>query len=216
VRLIRSGDAARLARAPVSTVATVATIAIAVIGLYATHSLRRQQRLKIAERRVDAYRKLWSLLVVARPLRMNPPENMPPLSRQEARTLYDEMTSWYFVDGNGMMFPDETKRVYLGAKERLGLYADGAGEAPEEGRRRMVELGLLRQQMRSDLAIYGHSYMADKLDADDEEFLRACRAPSAQRRDRGPGTAARVTRMTHVARSRAECVTRAAQRDSPP
>jgi hypothetical protein len=159
----------------VSTVATVATIAIAVIGLYATHSLRRQQRLKIAERRVDAYRKLWSLLVVARPLRMNPPENMPPLSRQEARTLYDEMTSWYFVDGNGMMFPDETKRVYLGAKERLGLYADGAGEAPEEGRRRMVELGLLRQQMRSDLAIYGHSYMADKLDADDEEFLRACK-----------------------------------------
>jgi hypothetical protein len=152
----------------------VATIAIALIGLYAAHSFRRQQRLKVADKRVDAYRKLWGLMLVARPLRMHPPENMQPLTRGEARTLFDKMTTWYFDDGNGMMFPDDTKRVYLGAKERLGLYADGTGDAPEEGRRRMDELGLLRQQMRSDLAIYGHSYMSETLDDDDRAFLVAC------------------------------------------
>jgi hypothetical protein len=157
-----------------SIVELVVGIAISVIGLYAAHSFRRQQRLKIADRRVDAYKKLWSLLLVARPLRMEPPENMEPLSRTEARALFDEMTKWYFEDGNGMMFPDNTKYVYLGAKKRLGLYADGTGEAPKEGRRRMVELGLLRQQMRSDIAIYGHSYLAKRLDDDDQAFLAAC------------------------------------------
>jgi len=64
----------------VNVVELVATIAIALIGLYATHSFRRQQRLKIADRRVDAYRKLWGLMLVARPLRTHPPEHMAPLT----------------------------------------------------------------------------------------------------------------------------------------
>lgn len=39
----------------------VTTLVIAIVGLYLTHSLRRQQSLKIAEQRLAAYRPLWEL-----------------------------------------------------------------------------------------------------------------------------------------------------------
>jgi hypothetical protein len=54
------------------------TTAVALIGLYLVHSFRRQQRLKIAEQRVDAYRKLWAQMLVARPTRLDAPENKGP------------------------------------------------------------------------------------------------------------------------------------------
>jgi hypothetical protein len=37
------------------------------IGLYLAHSYPRQQRLRIAELRLDGYGKLWALTEVARP-----------------------------------------------------------------------------------------------------------------------------------------------------
>jgi hypothetical protein len=150
------------------------TSVVAVIGLYLAHSFSRQQRLKIAEQRVEAYRKLWTHMLVARPTRLEPPEQKGPLTAGEAAGLYGEMTTWYFDGGNGMLLPHDTREMYLEAKRRLGRYAGegGAGGTDEAGRRRMRELSLLRSQMKNDLDIYGVFYF-DSLDDEDREFIAA-------------------------------------------
>jgi len=140
--------------------------------LYLAHNVRRQQRLKVAELRVEADRELWGHMRVARPTRLEPPESKGPLTPKEAEGLYGEMTTWYFEGGNGMLLPHDTREMYLTAKSRLGRYAtQGDGAAAEEGRRRMRELSLLRSQMKSDLDIYGDPYFG--LRADDGEFIEA-------------------------------------------
>jgi hypothetical protein len=146
----------------VEVVQLVITSLLAAIGLYLAHSYRRQQRLSIAERRLDAYAKLWALTEVARPTRVKDVsvDRQGPLSRQEARELYQEMTHWYFGSGNGLLFTEAAKELYLKVKANLGAYAEGGGSpSDEEGTRRMQELGLLRAQMRLDLEIYSTPYL---------------------------------------------------------
>jgi hypothetical protein len=140
----------------------VITTLIALIGLHLAHSYRRQQRLRIAERRLDAYGELWALMEVARPTRVKDVsvDREGPLTRKEARKLYQEMTHWYFGSGNGLLVPDTTKQLYLEVKSRLGHYAEG-GDPPSdtEGKKRIAELGLLREKMRLDLDIYSVPYL---------------------------------------------------------
>jgi hypothetical protein len=141
----------------------VVTSLVALIGLYLAHSYRRQQRLRIAERRLDAYGELWELMEVARPTRVKDVsvDREGPLTRDEARSLYREMTHWYFGSGKGLLLPDGTKDLYLKVKARLGAYAEGGDSADdEEGRQRIEELGLLRAQMRLDLDIYTVPYLS--------------------------------------------------------
>jgi hypothetical protein len=152
----------------------VITTVVAVIGLYLAQSLTRQQRLKIAEQRVRAYRKLWSLMFVARPSRVEPPDNEEPITPQDAAELRKEITKWYFEDGQGMLLPRDTREMYLQVKERLGRYAleDEDGEWKEAGLRVMHELSIFRSQMKSDLDIYGVIYYKKPTRAD-KEFIRA-------------------------------------------
>jgi hypothetical protein len=176
--------------------ALVITSAITLVGLYLAHNLRRQQRLRIAEQRVTAYRQLWNLMEIARPSRLDPCDGMGPMTRQEASKLYHNITAWYFDAGNGMMLTDATAKMYLGAKSRLAQFAavDGDADDPQwrkRSERRIRELSLLRTQMKSDLAIYGRFYPGS-LDADDERFVRSCgldpkrwaRPPLARLRER--------------------------------
>src|SRR4051812_33138171 len=75
------------------------------IGLYLAHNLRRQQRLKVAEKRMESYGELWKLMEIARPSRLtawerawessDPLERCGALTRDEARGLYGSMTHWY-------------------------------------------------------------------------------------------------------------------------
>jgi hypothetical protein len=146
---------------------------IAVVGLYLTHSLRRQQRLRVAEQRMASYQELWKLMEVARPTRLEPWEAAGPLTRAEARDLYASMTHWYFGTGHGMLLTETTKKLYLQTKESLGYYAVGSDPGWERaGRRAIQELSLLRQQMKLDLDIYGVSYFGELDDEDDKAFLR--------------------------------------------
>jgi hypothetical protein len=161
------------------------TSVIAVIGLYLAHSLRRQTSLKIAEQRIASYGELWKLMGVVRPTRLGEAErsgalatddahsNVGPLTRDEASSLYRDMTRWYFDAGNGMLLTDTTKWLYLEAKKRLGDFAAGNDPGWEyEGERRINELSLLRLQMRSDLDIYGFSYFGEPND-EGKAFLDA-------------------------------------------
>ncbi len=148
---------------------------LTVVGLYLAHSFSRQQRVKVAEERLGAYRALWELMEVAAPSRKE--DGRGPLSKPEARELYSKMTSWYYDSGNGMLLPDRTQTMYLKAKEELGKYAvaiDGVDDA--NGERRIRELSLLRTQMKADLDIYGvFSPRSLEEKEADEEFLRACK-----------------------------------------
>jgi hypothetical protein len=136
---------------------------VALIGLYLAHSYRRQQRLRIAERRLDSYGELWALMEVARPTRIKDVsvDREGPLKRDEARKLYQDMTHWYFGSGNGLLLPDATKDLYLKVKKRLGDYAVGR-DSPSggDGKQRIMEIGLLRAQMRLDLDIYSVPYLS--------------------------------------------------------
>jgi hypothetical protein len=140
------------------------TTLVALIGLYFAHSYRRQQQLRIAERRLDAYRDLWCLMEVARPTRVKHVnvDQSGALKREEALDLYHDMTAWYFGSGGGLLLPDDTKRLYLKVKEKLGDFAIGRKPWCDEceGRERMDEIGVLRAQMRLDLDIYSVPYMS--------------------------------------------------------
>jgi hypothetical protein len=150
--------------------------AITLTGLYLAYSFQRQQRLKVADQRIDAYRRLWQAMGPARPSRLDPADGAGPISPAEARELYDDVTAWYFENGNGMLLTEPTRAMYLEAKRRLGTYADGVTDATPSvatGERCMRELSLLRTQMKFDLTIYG-VFRPDSLDEADEAFIRSC------------------------------------------
>jgi hypothetical protein len=109
------------------------TSAVAVIGLYLAHSFSRQQRLKIAEQRVEAYRKLWTHMLVARPTRLEPPEQKGPLTAGEAAGLYGEVTTWYFDGGNGMLLPTTPGRC---TSRRSGAWAGTPGRTGQAAPKR--------------------------------------------------------------------------------
>jgi hypothetical protein len=138
----------------------IVTALLTAVGLHLAHSYRRQQRLRIAERRLEAYSSLVALMEVARPTRIKRVnvDREGPLTRWEAKKLYQELTHWYFGSG-GLLLPDATKRLYLEVKTRLGDYAVGTGPSEEDGKRCMKEIGLLRNQLRIDLDIYSHPYL---------------------------------------------------------
>jgi len=145
-------------------------LAVTIIGLYLTHSLRRQQRLKVAEQRMASYGELWKLMEIARPTRLEAWEAAGPLTRKEARGLYASMTHWYFGTAHGMLLTETTKKLYLKTKASLGRYVVGTDpDWQHAGRRAIRELSLLRQQMKLDLALYGVSYFDDEDEGDDED-----------------------------------------------
>lgn len=96
------------------------------------------------------------------------------------------MSRWYFRDGNGMLMTANTRQLYFGVKNNL--IAEGEELQPERARRRLDELSdddascergalamrqlsLLRTQMKSDLAIYGHIY-GEAITEEDRDLLR--------------------------------------------
>lgn len=154
------------------------------IGIYLAHNLRRQLQLKIVDRRLESYARLWGLMEVAGPWRVE--AGLGPMTAQERRELFDRMTGWYFDSGNGMLLAATTRELYLNAKfnlicgddelrpRTLVSYLQGSAQEREQerGRLSMSQLSLLRAQMRYDLAIYGALYQTGALGAKDEIFLK--------------------------------------------
>jgi hypothetical protein len=153
------------------------------VGLYLANNLRRQLHLKIVDRKLESYMRLWALMKEAGPWRLEC--RLDPISAHERKELYDSMTDWYF-SGNGMLLDRTTRDIYLNAKFNLigddkdlrpPQLIDGRPQNPQEyerwrGRLSMSQLSLLRQSMRYDLAIYADPYQTRPLEDAEKEFLK--------------------------------------------
>lgn len=183
-------------------VSVVAPILLTIVGAYFTHSYGRQQRLRLATRRLEAYSKLWEATKVADPHRLDVRAGLVDkvgaldrsLTESERRVLHETLTAWYYTDGNGMLLSKLTRTVYLKAKHNL-ICDDDHLEPPEfrnllrnsgwiDGHEPLTwkergcfsirQLSLLHTQMKTDLAIYGLPF-TETLAPHEVEFLRGCR-----------------------------------------
>ena len=97
------------------------TVGLGVAGLYVGQSVRRKTRAEIesqvAERRLDAYGALWEITKDATPMRLRTRQG--PLTNKERRVLHCELTHWYYSGGYGMVLSEDTRNIYLTAKENL-------------------------------------------------------------------------------------------------
>jgi hypothetical protein len=139
--------------------------------------------LKLAERQVDSYARLWDITGVALP------DRQTPLDRVEREKLYDEMIKWYVESGNGIFLSVPSRDLYVGVRTNLVCRNDSVKPATlatelsrlpaadAERRRGCVsirQMSLLRTQLKTDLAIhYGYSYFR-ALGPDDRAFLKSC------------------------------------------
>jgi hypothetical protein len=160
-----------------------ATVALGVVGLWLVHSISRRVKaevaLKVAEKRFDAYARLWAQTEPANAMRALVTEG--PIPDDELRRLYDAMTTWYFANGDGMLLSPPSRQIYLKAKKNLVCPPDhfipaSAREAvvrdpAERSHRAIRQLSLLRAQMRADLQIFAGPYAGPPVEPD-WEFLR--------------------------------------------
>lgn len=159
------------------------TVFLGFVGLWLAHNYRRQIRLKLAERQVESYMRLWSMTAVASP------ELTSPLDQTARRQLYDEMVRWYFTDANGVYLSAATRNLFVAVRSNL-VRPVAAMQPPTlaselsrlsaedaECRRGCVsirQVSLLRTQLKTDLAMHtGFDYFST-LRPDDRAFLRSC------------------------------------------
>ena len=165
----------------------VFTVLLGIVGLYLVHSLRRQQALRVAEKRLAAYQALWGRMALASPVRLTV-WNAKPLSVEERQQLFHSFTDWYYENGNGMFMGDSTRAIYLKAKDNLLRDVDYyeprsirqkllALPPAEQDRARgylsIRQLSLLRNRMKADLGVFGIPYHVN-LNELDVDFLIAC------------------------------------------
>jgi hypothetical protein len=159
------------------------TLLLGLVGLWFAHNYRRQIRLKLAERQVDSYMRLWALTALASPFRAT------PLDPGERQKLYDDMSRWYFDDGDGIFTSAATRNLFVGTHVNLvcpisavkpAVLAEQLAALPQaEAQRRrgcaaIRQVSLLRTQLKRDLAMhFGVNYYPD-LHPDDRAFLRSC------------------------------------------
>jgi hypothetical protein len=161
----------------------IATVFLGLAGLWLAHNYRRQIRLKLAERQLDSYVRLWKLTASATP------ERTTPLDHVERQRLYDEMVRWYFDEGDGIFVSPATRNLFIGVRSNLtcpvgsikptvlGKELTASADGDAERRRGCVsirQLSLLRTQLKTDLAMhFGVDYYSD-LRPDDRLFLKSC------------------------------------------
>jgi hypothetical protein len=157
------------------------TLVLGLVGVVVALNVRRDVRLKVAERRLSAYERLWAATSVTSPYG-------EPLDEQGRTALHECLTKWYYAHGDGLLLENLSKTVYLAAKDNLIRPVDEI--VPLEARRRLLSLSgkelerqrgllarrqfsLLRTQLKSDLAVYGRPY-GPLVDAEDAAFLVEC------------------------------------------
>jgi len=181
------------------------TLFVGVVGLWLVHGYRRQARLKLVERQVDAYQKLWILTAPATP------ERSEPMSVHERTEMYDAMVRWYFDEGEGIFASASTRALFVGFRSNLvcprelmepaslAAELDAMSEVDADRRRGCVSIrqaSILRAQLKADLSLhFGFNYYSDLL-PEDRAFLVSCGIPLWRRPWRaGPRRRPRRARM---------------------
>jgi hypothetical protein len=147
-------------------------------GFFVALNFSKDFRLRLAERRLSAYERLWALMRSASPY-------SEPLNEEGRRRLYDSFTDWYFCNGDGILLDHSSRSLYFGAKDNLVCQVenltpkksrqrleqlDGADLEQQRGLLAQRQLSLLRAKLRADLTVYGQPY-GHRLDDEDREFL---------------------------------------------
>lgn len=178
------------------------TLFLGLAGFAISFSVWRDVRLKVTERRLDAYAQLWEILAACRP-------GDPPLGDRGRRLLQRRMSDWYYTNGQGMTLGRDSRSLFFKAKdnlvsidpikitesgrnrkrqkqmdirartESLRRRIDYAGTDEREvahGRLARRQLSLLRTQLRADLSLFGKPY-GDDLNEDDMTFLWSADIP---------------------------------------
>lgn len=161
----------------------VPTLFLGLVGLWLAHNYRRQVRLKLAERQLDSYLRLWTLTALATP------ERATPLGHNERQELYAQLVSWYFDEGHGIFVSQAARDIFVAFRSNLtcaveslkpSILAEELALLPEaeaERRRGCVSIrqaSLLRTQLKTDLTVrFGFRYYSE-LRPDDRAFLRSC------------------------------------------
>lgn len=159
------------------------TVFLGVVGLWLAYNYRRQVRLKLADRQVDAYMDLWKITAIAAHTRTT------PLDHGERQKLYSEMTRWYHDDANGIFVSMRTRNLFLAYQQDLMCSIDdmqpkiladqlcAMSVDDAERRRGCISLRhaiLLRNQMKDDLVLHSGFVISYRNRSDDRAFLRSC------------------------------------------
>ena len=157
------------------------TLTLGVAGFAVAGSIGRDVKVRLAERRLAAYERLWGLMRAASPYD-------DPLDEQGRHSLHAAFTEWYYANGDGMLLERHSRSVYFEAKDNL---ARPVGELTPDVARRRIErlkaaewerergllaqrqLSLLRTQLKSDLTIFGKPY-GPPIGVEDRAFLEHC------------------------------------------
>jgi hypothetical protein len=159
----------------------VVTLVLGIAGFLAARSINKDRQLRITERRLAAYERLWALMRPASPFD-------EPLDDVGRRQLEKQLADWYYNNGDGMLLADGSRAMYLNAKDNLISSVDSL--VPEESRIRLRaltgialerergllaqrQLSLLRTQLKSDLKVYGQPH-GPSLGPEDRAFLAHC------------------------------------------
>lgn len=157
------------------------TLTLGMVGVVVALNIRRDMRLKVAERRLQAYERLWAVTSVTSPA-------CEPLGENERKLLHTRLIAWYYENGDGLLLQNHSRTLYQTAKDNL--VRPTADIVPTESRRRIQtvpenerdrqhgllarrQFSLLRTQLRSELAVYGKPY-GPLIDNEDAAFLRDC------------------------------------------
>ena len=135
-----------------------ATVGLGVAGLYFGQSLRRKTRAEIeahvAERRFESYSALWEATLVAAP------SGGAALTADARQALHAAFTEWYFTGGHGMVLSEDTRNIYLTAKNNLTCELDALEPAVLRERLEAAppeELYRLLPALLNDVGINGNA-----------------------------------------------------------
>jgi hypothetical protein len=83
------------------------TLFLGLVGLWLAYNYRRQVRLKLADRQLDAYMALWRITAIAAHTRTT------LLDQAEQEKLHREMTRWYHDDAYGIFISMRSRNLSL-------------------------------------------------------------------------------------------------------
>jgi hypothetical protein len=82
--------------AAASWASVAVTLVLGLVGVVVALNIRRDVRLKVAERRLSAYERLWAATSVTSPYG-------EPLDEQSRTALHECLTKWYYANGDGLL-----------------------------------------------------------------------------------------------------------------